>query len=134
MCLFFLTNFILLQEIRSISEDYEVRGLSNFPDGIPFTFWEQYIKLKWNIGIATVAIIAVVFVAISILLMNIWTATICVLVLSMLVVEMAGFMSLVNLKLNPISGVSLITSVGIGVVFVCHLSLVKPNFHAFNLF
>lgn len=41
----------------------------------------------------------------------------------LLVVELAGVMGLAGLKLNPVSSVSLITAVGIGVEFTVHVSL-----------
>lgn len=41
----------------------------------------------------------------------------------MLVVELAGFMGIVGLKLNAVSAVTLITAVGIGVEFTVHVSL-----------
>lgn len=38
-------------------------------------------------------------------------------------VELAGFMGLVGVKMNPISAVTLITAVGIGVEFTAHVVL-----------
>lgn len=40
-----------------------------------------------------------------------------------MVVELAGFMGMMGLKLNPVSSVTLITAVGIGVEFTVHISL-----------
>lgn len=70
--------FFIQQWIRSLSEEYVARGLPNFPEGIPFTFWEQYISLKYNLLVCICIITAAVFVVISILLMSPWTAAIIV--------------------------------------------------------
>ena len=36
----------MIKEIRGIAEDFTERGLPNFPSGIAFTFWEQYLSLR----------------------------------------------------------------------------------------
>ena len=35
-----------VREIRELCRDFEERGLPNFPRGVPFTFWEQYLTLR----------------------------------------------------------------------------------------
>lgn len=102
------------------------------PEGVPFTFWEQYLNLRQHLMTSLLIIICAVFGVISLLLMNPWTSAIVVSCLAMLVVELAGFMGLMNLKLNPVSAVTLITAVGIGVEFTVHLSLVRIFFFLFN--
>ncbi len=101
---------LLFQEIRAICENYTLNGLPVFPQGIPFTFWEQYLYLINNLLVNIAIITGCVFLVISLLLMSPWTALLIVAILIMMVVELAGFMGLVGLKLNPISVVSLITA------------------------
>lgn len=113
----------MILEIRAVCDKYDKLGLPNFPEGIAFKFWEQYLTLRWNLIFALVVVIGSVFVVISILLMNPWTSAVVVTVLVLLVVELAGFMGLVGLKLNAVSAVSMITAVGIGVEFTVHVSL-----------
>lgn len=47
---------------------------------------------------------------------------VAIIVVSM-TVELAGFMGLFGVKMNPISAVTLITAVGIGVEFTAHVVL-----------
>lgn len=41
-------NF-LFQDIRSVCDKFAEQGLPNFPQGIAFTFWEQYLHLNGNL-------------------------------------------------------------------------------------
>jgi len=130
-----------------VSEKYAGLGLPNFPEGIPFTFWEQYVRLSHNLLVCLCLITAAVFIVITLLLMSPWTAAIIVSswrwridqstqqrfdefffqasVLVMVVVELGGFMGIIGLKLNPVSAVTLITAVGIGVEFTVHVCFVS---------
>jgi len=111
------------QEVRGVCERFERQGLPNFPEGIAFKFWEQYLTLRRHLLVALATVIGAVFVVISLLLLNPWASAVVVLVLTLLVVELAGLMGLAGLKLNAVSAVSLITAVGIGVEFTVHVSL-----------
>ena len=35
-----------ITQVRDICRKYEEKGLPNFPTGVPFTYWEQYIRLR----------------------------------------------------------------------------------------
>ncbi|CAK5081698.1 unnamed protein product [Meloidogyne enterolobii] len=87
----------MIHDIRSISENYTRMGLFNHPEGVPFTF--------------------------CLIIFNPWAAGIVTLVVLSMTVELAGFMGLAHVKLNPISAVTLITAVGIGVEFTAHVVL-----------
>lgn len=50
-----------------------------------------------------------------------------VLVLSLMTVELFGFMGLMGIKLSAVPVVILIASVGIGVEFTVHVALVRAN-------
>merc|ERR1719195_1398451 len=50
-----------IQEVRHICSEFQTRGLPNFPHGIPFTFWEQYIGLRFYLLLALAAALAAVF-------------------------------------------------------------------------
>jgi len=64
------------------------------------------------------------------MLFNPWAASVIVLVLIMITVEVYGFMGLAGIKLSAVPAVTLILSVGVGVEFtvhmcmVCHLSII----------
>ncbi|CAD5215815.1 unnamed protein product [Bursaphelenchus xylophilus] len=113
----------MIREIRAICEKYTDDGLPVFPSGIAFTFWEQYLHLSYFLVLAIVVIAAAVLVVISIIVFNPWAAAMVAIVVVSMTVELAGFMGLVGVKLNPISAVTLVTAVGIGVEFTAHVVL-----------
>ncbi|EGT57267.1 hypothetical protein CAEBREN_32438 [Caenorhabditis brenneri] len=113
----------MIEEIRATCEEYTERGLSNYPSGIAFTFWEQYLSLRFNLFMAIVIIAAAVFTVISILMFNPWAATLIMCIVIITTIELGGFMGLMGIKMNPISAVTLICAVGIGVEFTAHVEL-----------
>uniref|UniRef100_A0A1I7V5V3 SSD domain-containing protein n=1 Tax=Loa loa TaxID=7209 RepID=A0A1I7V5V3_LOALO len=128
---FYLTDLVdtpvivkMIREIRSVCDRYTELGLPNFPSGIAFIFWEQYLSLRWNLLIAICVITSAVFVVISVLVFNPWAAMMVVIVVISMTVELAGFMGVTGVKLNPVSAVTLVAAVGIGVEFTVHVVLV----------
>uniref|UniRef100_A0A0N4ULA9 SSD domain-containing protein n=1 Tax=Dracunculus medinensis TaxID=318479 RepID=A0A0N4ULA9_DRAME len=116
---FYLTKLVdtpiivdMITEIRSICERYNEIGLPNFPSGLP-----------WHLFLAICVIASSVFIVISMLIFNPWAAFMVMVVVVSMTVELAGFMGLAGVKLNPVSAVTLITAVGIGVEFTAHVVL-----------
>ncbi|KAK0395329.1 hypothetical protein QR680_001233 [Steinernema hermaphroditum] len=127
---FYLTDLIntpvivdMIREIRATCERFEAEGLPNFPQGIAFTFWEQYLSLSWNLFLAICIIAGSVFLVVSSIVFNPWAAAMVMIVVVSMTIELAGFMGLFGVKLNPVSAVTLITAVGIGVEFTAHVVL-----------
>uniref|UniRef100_A0A915Q821 SSD domain-containing protein n=1 Tax=Setaria digitata TaxID=48799 RepID=A0A915Q821_9BILA len=127
---FYLTDLIdtpvivkMIKEIRGICERYTEMGLPNFPSGIAFIFWEQYLSLRWNLLVAICVIASAIFIVISILIFNPWAAMMVLIVVVSMTIELAGFMGATGVKLNPVSAVTLVTAVGIGVEFTAHIVL-----------
>ncbi|ETN73455.1 hypothetical protein NECAME_18326, partial [Necator americanus] len=105
-------------EVRAVCEQYTTKGLSNFPSGIAFTFWEQYLFLRWNLFCAICIIAFAVFAVISIMMFNPWAAAMVMVIVVIVTIELGGFMGILGVKMNPISAVTLICAVGIGKVKV----------------
>uniref|UniRef100_A0A3Q2PSU2 Patched 1 n=1 Tax=Fundulus heteroclitus TaxID=8078 RepID=A0A3Q2PSU2_FUNHE len=74
-------------------------------------------------GDLVVVVLACTFLVCALFLLNPWTAGIIVLVLSLMTVELFGFMGLMAIKLSAVPVVILIASVGIGVEFTVHVAL-----------
>ena len=104
----------MIEEIRATCEEFTERGLPNFPSGLAFTFWEQYLSLRWNLFCAIVIIAFSVFAVISVLMFNPWAAGMVMIIVVIITIELGGFMGLLGVKMNPISAVTLICAVGIG--------------------
>ena len=117
-----------IRRVRQICERFEEKGLPNFPSGIPFTFWEQYIGLRFWLAVGLVSILAAVFVVISFVLMSPWTGAIVVVVVATIVVQLFGAMGLLGIKLSAVPAIILIVSVGIGVEFTGHICLVRSPY------
>jgi hypothetical protein len=128
---YFVTNLTdtpriveFIKETRGVCDRYESDlGMPNFPTGVPYTYWEQYINLVRHLMVAIGVITLCVFLVISVLLMNVWTGAVVTAVIAMMVLELAGLMGLIGLKMNPISAVTLVTAVGIAVEFTVHMAL-----------
>lgn len=120
-----------IRRIRQVCEKFEEKGLPNFPSGIPFTFWEQYVNLRFWLAVGLVAILAAVFVVVSFFLMNPWIGTVIVVVVGTIVVQLFGAMGILGIKLSAVPAIILIMSVGIGVEFTGHVCLVRILFLSF---
>ncbi|XP_041359146.1 protein patched homolog 1-like isoform X2 [Gigantopelta aegis] len=127
---FFLTNLSntediisIIKEIRSICDSFSARGLPNYPTGVPFTFWEQYINLRFYMMLAILCVLAVTFIVLTVVLMNPWIAVVVVVMLAMILVELFGFMGMIGIKLSAVPAVILIMAVGIGVEFTLHMAV-----------
>ncbi|XP_048757819.2 protein patched homolog 1-like isoform X2 [Ostrea edulis] len=112
-----------IKAVRDICDTYTDRGLPNYPSGVPFTFWEQYINLRFYLTMSIVCILLVTFVVLTLVLLNPWLASIVVVVLTVMVVELFGFMGLSDIRLSAVPAVILIVSAGIGVEFTVHIAV-----------
>lgn len=52
----------LIRSVRDLCLKYEAKGLPNFPSGIPFLFWEQYLYLRTSLLLALACALAAVFI------------------------------------------------------------------------
>lgn len=120
----------LIGNVRELCRKFEERGLPNFPSGIPFLFWEQYMGLRSCLGVALLAALGASVVVVGILLLNLWAALLVGTSLAGVVLQLLGIMGLCGIKLSAVSAVLLVVSVGIAVHFTVHICLVriKDNF------
>ena len=72
------------QSIRAICDEFSAQGLPNYPTGIPFIFWEQYIWLGEHLMVAVAIVLAASFVVMALILCNVWA--------SMFVVSIKSFL------------------------------------------
>ncbi|KAM6160910.1 protein patched homolog 1 [Erethizon dorsatum] len=112
-----------IEKVRTICNNYTSLGLSSYPNGYPFLFWEQYISLRHWLLLAISVVLACTFLVCALFLLNPWTAGIIVMVLALMTVELFGMMGLIGIKLSAVPVVILIASVGIGVEFTVHVAL-----------
>ncbi|RZF41387.1 hypothetical protein LSTR_LSTR000101 [Laodelphax striatellus] len=113
----------MISQVRELCAKFESRGLPNFPSGIPFLFWEQYLTLRQSLALAVLCALAAVFVVVSVLLVNLVAATMVMMSLAVMVLQLLALMGVLGIKLSAIPAVLLIVAVGIGVHFTLHLCL-----------
>ncbi|KAI1290439.1 Protein patched [Halotydeus destructor] len=102
-----------IEEVRSICQKYEDRGLPNFPTGVPFIFWEQYVRLSIYLLSGLVIVLAAIFLVICIFLFNPQTGLLMVILLVMLVGQLYGLMGHFGITMNAVPTVILIFALGI---------------------
>ncbi|XP_071877009.1 protein patched isoform X1 [Bombus fervidus] len=113
----------LIGNVRKLCKKFEERGLPNFPSGIPFLFWEQYMDLRNCLGIALLAALTASVAVVGILLLNFWAALLVGTSLAAVVLQLFGIMGLCNIKLSAVPAVLLVVSIGIAVHFTVHICL-----------
>ncbi|XP_046629599.1 protein patched isoform X1 [Neodiprion virginianus] len=113
----------LIGSVRELCRKFEERGLPNFPSGIPFLYWEQYMGLRGCLGIALLAALGASVAVVGVLLLNLWAALLVGTSLAGVVLQLLGIMGLCGIKLSAVPAVLLVVSVGIAVHFTVHICL-----------
>ena len=73
--------------------------------------------------LALVSVLVSVFFILSIVLVNVWAAAMVVLILAALVLQLAGVLGMLSVKLSAAPAVLLVFAVGVGVQFTLHITL-----------
>jgi patched 1 len=121
----------VIRQVRELCAKFEERGLPNYPAGIPFVFWEQYLGLRQSLGVALVAALAWVAVTILALLLNPWMALLVAATLASCVLQVLGMLGALGVPLNAITGVLTVLGIGITAQPCLHISLVSDFFSSF---
>ncbi len=117
----------MISQVRTVCSKFEDRGLPNFPRGVPFTFWEQYVNLRMWLGLGLAAIMAAIFIVVSFCLMSVWTGCVIVVVIASIVIQLLGVMGLLGIKMSAVPAVILILAAGIGLELTIHIMIVSEN-------
>ena len=104
----------MIRQVRGICRKYEELGLPNFPTGLPFTFWEQYLDLRSWLGVAVGAILATILLVVLVVFFSVTSAMVAVTVVASLILHLFGVMGLMGVQLNAILAVILVFAGGIG--------------------
>lgn len=115
----------LISAIRDLCKKFEGRGLPNYPSGIPFIFWEQYMDLRTYLSLIILSVLCATFVCVGILLLSTWAAILIVFNAVATLIQLIGIMTFLSIKLSAIPAVIMVLSVGLSVSFTIHVSLVS---------
>jgi len=108
----------MIRHVRGICKKYEDLGLPNFPTGLPFTFWEQYLELRSWLGVALGSILATIFLVILVVFCSVTSAIMTVTIVTFLILHLFGIMGLMGVQLNAILAVILIFAGGMSLQFI----------------
>ncbi|GMP96319.1 hypothetical protein CsSME_00045012 [Camellia sinensis var. sinensis] len=85
-----------------------------------YIFFEQYLDI-WETAVINIAIaLGAAFLVCLVITSSLWSSAIIVLVLAMIAVDLLGVMAILDIQLNAVSMVNLITSIGIAVDIQLH--------------
>ncbi|KAH8394853.1 hypothetical protein KR222_008056 [Zaprionus bogoriensis] len=113
----------LIGHIRDLSVKFEGFGLPNYPSGIPFIFWEQYMTLRSSLALILVCALLAALVLVSLLLLSVWAALLVIVTVLASLAQIFGAMTLLGIKLSAIPAVILILGVGMMLCFNVHITL-----------
>ena len=114
-------------QIREICDKFEAAGLPNFPNGIPFTFWEQYVGLRSYLLISLAAAAAAVVGVVCLVMMSPWAGALVLFTVGCLVGQLFGALGVLGIKLSAVPAVIIILSIGLGVEFTIHVLVVSHD-------
>ncbi|XP_058128703.1 protein patched isoform X1 [Anopheles coustani] len=113
----------MITQIRELCTKFEARGLPNYPQGIPFIFWEQYMYLRTNLLHAEFGAMFGAAMFTFMLLLSLWGTLLVLFNVLTLQIQLLGVMVLLGIKLSAIPAVMLIASVGLGVGYSANVAL-----------
>ena len=98
-------------------------GANVYPYSVFYVYYEMYVTMVNQVAINLGVCIAAVFVVSFVLLnFNFMSSIITTSTITMITVNMFGLMYLLDIKINPVSLVNLVMSVGISVEFCAHIT------------
>jgi len=110
----------IIQHIHESRAVCDSSGLGAFPAGFVYNLYEQYLNVRTYLGTHLGYVTLAVAICLMTFLYNPFAVMILLLVISMITVEVYGFLNWFNLKLNGVSVVNIIMGVGVSVEFTAH--------------
>eukprot|EP00898_Chlorokybus_atmophyticus_P005812 jgi/Chlat1/6231/Chrsp44S05762 len=112
-----------LRTSRSFAQQQSAHvGMEVFPYSIFHQFFEQYLTIGYDSAVNLATVIGAVFLVCAVFTYSLWSASVIMFVITMVVVDMLGVMRLWGIELNAVSMVNLVMSVGIAVEFCVHIT------------
>lgn len=102
-----------IEEIRGVCDLFTRKGLSNFPTGLPFIIWEQFVNLRLFLAVGLLLISSFVFFISLITFFNVWPSALILACMLISKVQLFGLMGHLMLNLNSIPVVVLALSAGL---------------------
>jgi len=117
-----IEEFIYFNAYLFCDELKSTLGLDVFPYSVFYIFFEQYLYIKdvsmLAIGLALIGMFIVVLITVG----NVYMSLIVLITVIFIEVDLLGMMYLWDIRLNAISTVNLVMSIGISVEFCIHIA------------
>ncbi|KAI5693269.1 hypothetical protein M8J75_012496 [Diaphorina citri] len=113
----------LITQVRGICDEFESKGLPNYPSGIIFYFWQQFSQFKMYFFLAILVALVSILSIHTFIFLNIYCTLVILLMLITMTLQLLLVMYLMNIKLNPISCVLIVNSSGIYIHFISYICL-----------
>lgn len=114
-----------ISEIRSLSQAFEQLGLPNFPTGIPFIFWDQFLNLDLLMVTAVSIITVTLFLATALITSDFKVAAIIIVPITLTNLELYCMMGFFTISFNSVLAVLLMLSIGISTFQTVQLTTVS---------
>lgn len=116
-----------ITEIRSISQAFEQLNLPNFPTGIPFIYWDQFINLDLLFFASVAIITASLYLIIGLVASDFILAAIIITPIIVTLLELYGIMGFMSIPFNNIVAVLVIGTIGTTAVQTIHYTTYFEN-------
>lgn len=123
-----------ISEFRSLSQAFELINLPNFPTGIPFIFWDQFLNLDLLTLAAVLSVVIINFLVFTIITTDAKIAAIILFPIFLTVLELYCLMGYLAISFNSILAVLLLSTIGIATIQSVHyatVSILERNFFSF---
>lgn len=118
-------NLKTIMEIRRISQSFEQLGLPNFPTGIPFIFWDQFINIDLLLFISLLIGTLSMLLVVGMILSDCKLATIVTFPAALTVLELYGFMGYAEIPFNNVFAFLLLSTLGVSAAQTIHFVTVS---------
>lgn len=115
----------VIKEIRQICTEFEDKGLPNLPTGLPFIYWEQYLRLPMNLFIGCCVITLAITFVLCIFFFNLKTVILLMSLQLILTIQLYGLMGILEINMSAITAVILIITIGASTIFFLPITVVS---------
>uniref|UniRef100_A0A8D9BH04 Protein patched n=1 Tax=Cacopsylla melanoneura TaxID=428564 RepID=A0A8D9BH04_9HEMI len=113
----------LIGQVRAICDEFESKGLPNYPSGIIFYFWQQFSQFKMVFFLAlAVALVSILSIH-TFIFLNIYCTLVILFMLVTMTLQLVLVMYTMGIKLNPMSCVLIVNGCGIYIHFISYICL-----------
>ena len=110
----------MIEETRAVFLKQEFH---TFPEGLPYTYWEQYTNLRFYFWRSIFIVLGALVVIVLPFLVNVLAALLVAIIILMIIVQIFGCMGFFAIKFSAIPAVALIMSVGMSDQYLDHLTM-----------